>query len=86
MIRIYCDWNNSIDEHRIDLGCPGSMEDIRRHADVLKEGMRVTFYQPDELEAEGALAFDQASKRWVAIPDMTTMRYISRSASFGKNA
>jgi hypothetical protein len=81
MLRIYCDWNNRIDEERYDLGCRGSRDDIERYADLLREGLRVLFYQTDELEAEGVLAFDQEKKRWIAVPDRTTMHHIGRPAS-----
>ena len=81
MIRIYCDWNNRIDAERFDLGCVGSLEDIKQHAGVLKEGLKVMLYQTDELEAEGTLAFDEELMRWIAVPDWSTARYIGRSAS-----
>jgi hypothetical protein len=85
MLRIYCDWNDGIDESRYDLGCRGSLEDIERHVHEMKEGLRVIFYETDELEAEGVLAFDKEKKRWLAVPDWTTKRYIGRSA-YEKNA
>ena len=84
LIRIYCPWNNRIDEKRFDLGCPGSLGDLNRHASELKEGMRVMFYEPDELEAEGTLEFDSRDGRWIAVPDFSTIRYIGRSAAYGK--
>jgi hypothetical protein len=84
MIRIYCDWNNRIDEERFDLHCVGSLKDIELHAADLKDGLRVMLYQTDELEAEGTLAFDEAHQRWIGIPDWSTMRYIGRSAEYEK--
>ena len=50
----------------------------------LKKGMRVIFYEPDELEAEGILEFDAKTERWIAVPDFSTIRYIGRSAAYEK--
>ncbi len=86
MLRIYCDWNNAIDSERFDLGCHGSLEDIKRHAHNLKNGMRVVLYQTDELEMEGVIQFDEASERWIGIPDLRTIRFIGRSAADEKKA
>ncbi len=82
LLRIYCAWNNRIDDTRFDLGCPGSLADLNRHAAQLREGMRVMLYEPDELEAEGMLEFDARSGRWIGIPDLSTMRFIGRSAVY----
>jgi hypothetical protein len=86
MIRIYCDWSNRLDGERFDLGCPGSCADLERHADILKDGMRVILYQTDELEAEGIIRFDRESKRWEGTPNWSTQRFIGRSAAFERNA
>jgi hypothetical protein len=80
LLRIYCAWNNRIDEKRFDLGCPGSRNDIERQAGELRDGMRVLLYEPDELDAEGTIEFDPTTARWVAIPDWSTMRYIGSIA------
>jgi hypothetical protein len=82
MIRIYCDWNNRIDDEKFDLGCLGALEDLARYTPLLKDGMRVILYQTDELEAEGTLYFDPEGKRWFGIPDWSTKRLIGRSAAF----
>lgn len=80
MLRIYCDWNNGIDEKAFDLACPGSMQDIEKYSDEVRDGMRVVFYEPDEVEAEGTIHFDQGTQRWFGLPDFKTMRRIGRSA------
>jgi hypothetical protein len=51
MIRIYCDFNNGIDETRFSLSCHGSRADLDRHRDELRDGLRVVLYQTGELEA-----------------------------------
>jgi len=85
MIRIYCDWNRGIDETRYDLGCVGSLEDLEKHAGALKDGLRVVLYQTDELEAEGALEYDEEKKRWIGIPDWSTIHYLDGPKSEKKN-
>lgn len=86
MIRIYCDWNNGIDGQKFDLGCHGSVQDLNLHASALKDGMRVVLDQTDELEMEGTIHFDEDRNRWWAIPDVSTKRFIGRSAVFERNA
>ena len=76
LIRIYCDGNNGIDEHRFDLSCAGAMADISRHLAVLSDGMRVTFYEASDWEAEGTIHFDREGNRWFGVPDFSTLRYL----------
>ena len=81
-LRIYCAWNNKIDDVWWDLGCPGSMRDLKRHAGRLRSGMRVMLYEPDELETVGIIQFDRVSKRWAAKPDFSTIRYLGKSLKY----
>jgi hypothetical protein len=86
MLHIYCDGNNGIDAERFDLGCPGSMADITKAIDVLRDGQRVLFYETNDWEAEGTIHFDQESKRWFGVPDFSTLRHFDRPAPDEKRA
>jgi hypothetical protein len=86
IIRIYCDWNRGIDDTHYDLGCVGSVEDLTKNEHALKEGLRVILYQTAELEAEGVLEFDAEKKRWIGVPDWSTIRYLDGSDDEKKKA
>jgi hypothetical protein len=81
MVRIYCDFNDGIDETRYSLSCAGSMEDIERLSDQLHDGLRVVLYQTHELEAEGTIEFDTRFKCWVGTPDWSTIRYLDEDTN-----
>ena len=75
MLRIYCDFNNAIDERRYSLNCVGSLKDIERVGNHLKDGMKVVLYQTGELEAEATIHND-LEWGWVGIPDWKTKKYL----------
>ena len=50
----------------------GSLADIKKHEDSLKEGMKVIFYRTDEFEVSRVLAYEQI---WLGIPDFSTIHY-----------
>lgn len=72
MIRIFADFTNCDEDHRVRLDTVGSLEDIKQYEDVLVEGMVVILYTPDELEVCATLFFDEI---WMGIPDWKTIRY-----------
>ncbi len=72
MIRIYADFNSCDEQGRVQLDTAGSRKDIKRYENVLKEGMRVLLYTPDDFEVYGTLVFEGI---WMGIPDLSTIRY-----------
>lgn len=80
MLRIYCDFNNAIDERRYSLSCVGSLKDIEHVGNELSDGMKVVFYQTGELEAEGTVHKDP-EYGWVGVPDWSTRKYLDESPS-----
>jgi hypothetical protein len=72
--RIYFDENAGDQQDRFDLGIPGALRDIAPVAASLCEGLRVLLYDDQEIEVEASLVRDDASARWMAIPDWATMR------------
>jgi len=80
MLRIYCDFNNAIDETRYSLGCVGAMKDIERLEGQLHDGLRVVLYETGEFEAEGTIEFDPKSQRWIGTPDWRTIKYLDDQA------
>jgi hypothetical protein len=72
MIRIYADFNNREEDGRVRLNTMGSREDIEKHKDLMREGLRVILYTPKEFDVEAVLCFDEI---WCAIPDYDTLVY-----------
>jgi hypothetical protein len=72
MIRIYADFNNCAEDGRVRLNTMGSLEDIEKHKDLIKEGLRVVLYTPNELDIEAVLCFDGI---WYGVPDADTLVY-----------
>ena len=73
MVRIYADYNARDEQGRIVLNTAGSLADIEKHRDEIREGMEVTLNVQGEFEVKARLAFD---KVWLAIPDMTSITYL----------
>ena len=74
MIRIYADENARDEQDRYVLSIVGSRRDIEKYGDEIKEGAEVTLNVQDEFEVNARLTFDGV---WLAIPDMTSIRYLS---------
>lgn len=74
MIRIGADFNAQRGEDRISLTTVGSKRDLKPHRDVLREGLTVTLHQDDEFEVQAVLTRERTG--WLAIPDMSTIRYL----------
>jgi hypothetical protein len=80
MLRIYCDFNNAIDESRYSLNCVGSLRDVEQYASQLSEGLRVVLYQTGELEVEGTIYLDPTCG-WVGVPDWSTKKYVDETSN-----
>ena len=72
MIRIYADFNSCDEQGRVWLNTVGSLADIKKYEDSLKEGMKAIFYMTDEFEVSEVLAYEQT---WLGIPDFGTIHY-----------
>lgn len=74
MIRIYADANDRDEQGRFVLSIAGSRKDIESYGDQITEGTAVTLNVQDEFEVHVKLTFDGV---WLAIPDMTSIRYLN---------
>lgn len=74
MIRIYADYNTRDEQGRVVLNTVGSLKDIERYRDEMREGMEVILNVQDEFEVRATLTFDEV---WRAIPDMTSIRWLN---------
>ena len=74
MIRIWADFNAQVGDGRISLHTVGSKRDLEPYQDELREGLQVLLHQDDEFEVEATLTCGR--KGWLAIPDMSTIRYL----------
>jgi hypothetical protein len=82
--RIYFDTNSADEDFRYKLDMVGSLRDIKRLGDVLRPGIRVLLYMPDEVEVEATLEFDEAQHRWLGRPDWDTVHLSAMIRSFRK--
>ena len=71
MIKIYADFNAQDGARRIRLNTQGSLSDIRRVEDGLREGSLVELYSEDGITVMGRLVFDGI---WLAEPDWATLK------------
>ena len=89
--RVYADFQNIDDAHRLRLTCAGTLQDLAHHGLQLHEGLVLTFYsddaddhgQPDELRTEGVVHYDPAGQCWVATIDWTAIRHASEEGAKG---
>jgi hypothetical protein len=75
--RVFFDTNTgTVDGRGYRLWFDKSRSDLARIPGGPREGMRVIIYMDEELEMEATLAFDLASKAWIAIPVAGTTKYL----------
>ena len=74
MVRVWADFNNRDEQGRVRLNTVGSLKDIEKHHDEIRDGTKVILNAEDDFEVEARLTFD---KVWRAIPDMTTIKYLN---------
>lgn len=87
--RVYADFQNLDDEHRLRLTCSGTTRDLERLGLSLREGLNLTLYtddedasgRPDELRAEAVVHYDKAQQCWVATIDWSALRHASEDAA-----
>src|SRR5690606_13478532 len=78
MIKLFADFNNADSLGRVRLNSQGSLEDIKRKAIQLHDGLTVQLYSdddvdvlgnPHELTVAGVLSYSTEEKCWVAAID-----------------
>lgn len=74
--RIFFDANDGTMESGYWLDFEQSLEDIANIGKVLHEGMHVIIYQPQELEMEAIIRFDEENNCWIGIPIRGTIRHL----------
>jgi hypothetical protein len=75
MLRIYSDFNNKDELHRIRLNLPLSIRAIENSKEKVAPGVHVLLYVEGEFEVEAVLDFHNDSRSWVASPIYSTIRY-----------
>jgi hypothetical protein len=91
--RVYADFQNLDDDHRLRLSCAGTRRDLERQGIELREGLALTLYtddaddqgRPDELLADGRVTFNEAEGCWVAAVDWSALRHASEEAAASAN-
>jgi len=83
--RVYADFQNLDDDHRLRLTCAGTLDDLKRHQVELREGLVLTLWmddaddegRPDELRARGVVQYNQDERCWVAAIDWDALWHAS---------
>jgi len=75
--KIYSDFNNKDELHRVRLNLARSKIDIENSAAKMASGAHVLLYVEGEFEVEAVLDFDAKHNSWVASPIYSTIVYIS---------
>lgn len=83
--KVYADFQNLDDSHRLRLTCAGTRADLERQGVTLHEGLHLLLYmddadaqgRPDELRADGVVHFNQPEQCWVAAIDWSGLRHAS---------
>jgi hypothetical protein len=87
--RVYADFQNLDDDHRLRLTCAGTRDDLIRHGIKLSKGMKLSLYsddaddqgRPDELQVEGVVEYNDDERCWVASIDWDSIRHASEERS-----
>jgi len=73
--KIYSDFNNKDELHRVRLNLPRSKTEIENSKEKIASGVHVLLYVEDEFEVEAVLDFDAKHNSWVASPIYSTIVY-----------
>ena len=73
--RIYSDFNNKDELHRVRLNLARSKTDMENSEEKIASGAHVLLYVEDEFEVEAVLDFDAKHNLWVASPIYSTIMY-----------
>ncbi|HJT77457.1 MAG TPA: hypothetical protein VJ739_09675 [Gemmataceae bacterium] len=83
--KVYADFHNTDARGRIRLNCIGTVEDLSQQGVKLQDGLVLTLYaddlddkgRPDELLADGVVAFSEEEHCWVAAVDWAKIHHAS---------
>jgi hypothetical protein len=73
--KIYSDFNNKDELHRVRLNLARSKTDIKNSEEKIASGAHVLLYVEGEFEVEAVLDFDAMHNLWVASPIYSTIVY-----------
>lgn len=73
--KIYSDFNNKDELHRVRLNLPRSKTEIENSKEKIASGTHVLLYVEGEFEVEAVLDFDAKHSLWVASPIYSTIVY-----------
>jgi hypothetical protein len=76
--RIYSDFNNKDEFHRVRLDLRRSMSDMQSAPKRMAIGDHVLLYEEGEFEVEAVLDFDAKRDLWVASPIYSTISYYNQ--------
>jgi hypothetical protein len=87
--KVYADFQNLDDAHRLRLTCAGTFSDLERQGVRLRDGLVLVLYtddaddhgRPDELRVEGVVSYDDEQRCWVAAIDWDDLRHASDDAT-----
>ena len=80
--RIFCDFNNKDELHRVRLDLQRSMSDMQSAPKRIAIGDHVLLCEEGEFEVEAVLDFDAKRDLWVASPIYSPIRYCDRLSQF----
>jgi hypothetical protein len=83
--RVYADFHNCDSQGRVRLNTVGTLEDLARQQVQLRDGLALALYaddandldQPDELRADGIVAYSEDERCWVAVIDWNAVHHAS---------
>lgn len=73
--KIYSDFNNKDELHRVRLNLARAKTDIENSKEKIASGAHVLLYAEGEFEVEAVLDFDAKHDLWVASPIYSTIVY-----------
>jgi hypothetical protein len=73
--KIYSDFNNKDELHRVRLNLARSKTDIENSKEKIASGAHVLLYVEGEFDVEAVLDFDAKHNSWVASPIYSTIMY-----------
>ena len=79
-LRVFADFHNADVKGRVRLNCVGTMEDIKRHGIVLRDGLSLTIYS-EELEVDSVVQYSEAEKLWAAVIDWNAIQEVDSVVS-----
>lgn len=73
-MRVFADFQNADARGRLRLTTVGTLKDLSQQGVTLTDGLALTVYEPDELEADGTVQWSEDEQLWVA--DIGPVRHL----------